>query len=90
MLLCMRTTINLEDSLLHRAKEEAARRKRTLTSLVEDALREALNRPGRKGSRSRVRLPVSEQPPGILPGVDLGDSAALLELMEEDNGAARR
>jgi hypothetical protein len=79
-----RTTIRLDDRLLADAKELAARTGRTLTSVIEEALRRLLS-PGPGMSRSRrVRLPVSKVAGGLQPGVDLDDSAALLDLMEED------
>jgi hypothetical protein len=86
----MRTTINLDDVLLRRVKELAARNKRTFTSVVEDALRQVVNRGAEPQRRKRVRLPVSMQPPGLQPGVDLDNSAALLDLMEQENAPPRR
>jgi hypothetical protein len=76
----MRTTIDLPDDLLAKAKKLAAESNRSLRALIEDALREAL---ARRHSRSR-------SPPitlttfggtGLLPGVDLDDASALLELL---------
>lgn len=42
MLVCMRTTINLPDSLAEAVKHRAHAEGRTFTSVVEEALREAL------------------------------------------------
>jgi hypothetical protein len=77
----MRTTIKIDDRLLAEAKARAAISGRTLNAVVEDALREALSRRGRDRGGRRVELPTF---PGgrLLPGVDLDDSAALLEQME--------
>ena len=78
----MRTTIRLDDPLLREAKREAARSGMTLTALIEEALRERLARTASKAEpRSRVRLPTFRGR-GVAPGVDLDDSAALLDLME--------
>jgi len=44
MLICMRTTLNLSDTLAREAKSRAAREGRTLTSFLEEALREYLSR----------------------------------------------
>jgi Bacterial antitoxin of type II TA system, VapB len=79
----MRTTINIDDDLLAEAKQVAARTGRTLTAVVEDALRESLHRRNRPGMRT-IELPVFGEG-GFQPGVDLDDSAALLELMEGDD-----
>lgn len=78
----MRTTIRLEDELLRAAKRRAAETGRTLTALIEDALRQALARPASAGPPARVELPVARGNGVLQPGVDLDDSAALLELME--------
>jgi hypothetical protein len=80
----MRTTIRLDDGLLADAKALAARSGRTLTAVIEDALREALAR-SRGRSRTRDVLPLSSHSGGLQPGVDLDDTAALLDLMESDD-----
>lgn len=82
----MRTTINIDDALLAEAKQVAARTGRSLTAVVEDALRESLHRRRRTGQRA-VELPTFGEG-GVQPGVDLDDSAALLELMEQDDQTA--
>ncbi|HEV8374441.1 MAG TPA: type II toxin-antitoxin system VapB family antitoxin [Actinomycetota bacterium] len=79
----MRTTINIDDDLLAEAKQVAARTGRTLTAVVEDALRESLHRRHRTARRA-VELPVFGEG-GPQPSVDLDDSAALLDLMEQDD-----
>jgi hypothetical protein len=79
----MRTTVRLDDALLEQAKREASRRRATLTSLIEQGLRLVLaqSRSARE-RRRRVVLPVSRAAGGVLPGIDLNDSAALLDVME--------
>jgi hypothetical protein len=77
----MRTTISIDDALLAEAKQLAARTGRSLAAVVEDALRESLSR-RREHVRRAVELPVFGQG-GFQPGVDLDDSAALLDLMEQ-------
>ena len=80
----MRTTIRIDEQLLKEAKQLAARRGKSLTSIIEDALRESLARQHEAGQRERVRL-VTFSGKGLLPGVDLDDSAALLDLLESSN-----
>ncbi len=75
----MRTTIKIDDALLAEAKARAARSGRTLNAVVEDALREAFAR-GAARSAERPALPVWRGS-RLMPGADLDDSAALLELM---------
>jgi len=78
----MRTTVRLEDGLLEQARREAARRGETLTALIEEGLRLVLIRGQKTARRSRVEIPVSTTGGGLLPGIDLNNSAALLEIME--------
>jgi hypothetical protein len=78
----MRTTINLDDALLAEAKQVAARTGRSLTAVVEDALRQSLHR-RHPTTRRAIELPVFGEG-GTRPGVDLDDSAALLDVMEND------
>jgi hypothetical protein len=77
----MRTTIRLDDALLREAKTRAAQTGRTLTAVIEDALRASLQRSSERPERP---IPVFEpvRHAGLQPGVDLSDSAALLDLME--------
>jgi hypothetical protein len=76
----MRTTIRIDERLLADAKARAARSGKTLNAVIEDALRESLMR---RNTPSRERLELPTFPGGqLIPGVDLDDSAALLDLME--------
>ncbi|MGQ0670114.1 MAG: ribbon-helix-helix protein, CopG family [Actinomycetota bacterium] len=77
----MRTTIRLDDQLLAEAKQLAARTNRTLTAVIEDALRQAVSRTSGADRRERVTLPTSGGG-GVRPGIDLDDSASLLDVME--------
>lgn len=86
MFLCMRTTIQLHDDLFSEYKRIAADTGRTFTAVIHDALREALAR-RRSMDRPAVELPVFHGT-GIMPGVDLSDTASLLDLMEREDGAA--
>ena len=76
----MRTTIRLDDELLRQAKHAALERGTTLTALIEDALRRALA-PGAAAAHDDVELPTFRGD-GLQPGVDLDDTASLLDLMD--------
>jgi hypothetical protein len=78
----VRTTIRLDDELFRAAKRDAIATGRTLTAVIEDALRQDLARraPGRPAVT--IELPVARGGGVLQPGVDLDDSAALLEVME--------
>jgi hypothetical protein len=78
----MRTTIRLEDSLLAEAKRIAAENGSTLTSVIESALRQSFAHQGRAEKRGKVRLTTAGRG-GLRPGIDLDDSAALLDVMEQ-------
>lgn len=80
----MRTTIRINDQLLRDAKAHAARMGCSLTSLIEDSLRQALSQHQASPKRDRIKLnTVSGR--GLKPGVDLDDSASLLDLLEQVN-----
>jgi hypothetical protein len=85
----MRTTINLPDDLLARLKKLAAKSGTTMTALIHDALREALARRRRRPRTHRVEL-TTFGTGGLQPGVDLDDSAALLDLTEPPGVSDRR
>jgi hypothetical protein len=78
----MRTTVRLDEALMKRARQEAARRGITLTSLIEQGLRLALRAPLKRPQHPAVSLPECHAGGGVLPGVDLNDSAGVLERME--------
>lgn len=77
----MRTTLQLDDDLIAQAKISAARTGRTLSQVIEDALRTVLaDRPA--PAAARVSVPTSAGRPR--PGVNLDDGAALRDLLEDD------
>ena len=78
----MRTTVRLNPALMAKAKEESARTGETLTAMIERGLRLVLARSRRSPRRTIIRIPASRAVGGLLPGVNLDDSAALLDIME--------
>ena len=78
----MRTTVRLEESLLQRARQEAERRGVTLTSLIEQGLELVLRRPLHRPKRPAIDLPECLAGGGVRAGVDLNDSASLLDRLE--------
>lgn len=76
----MRTTIRIDEQLYRRVKAFAGASGRTVSEVIEDAVREAL-RP-RSPDREATALPVFGGS-GVLPGVDLADNAALLDAMDD-------
>jgi hypothetical protein len=80
----MRTTIRINEQLLREAKQLAARTGKSLTALIEDALRESLAHQRRANPRETVHL-ITAGGNGLRPGVDLDDSAGLLDVMDGPN-----
>jgi hypothetical protein len=78
----MRTTIDLEEDTLRRAKIVAAQHGMTLSQLVDDAVKAVLDRAATPAG-PRVELPVFHGG-GLRPGVDLSDSAGLADVMDDD------
>ena len=77
----MRTTLDLDDAVLREAKKVAAREGKTLTRVVEEALRDRVAPRKRSGKRFRLRLLTKKG--RLIPGVDLADRDALYERMED-------
>ena len=77
----MRTTLQLDDALIRDAKQAALESGRTLTAVVEDALRQSLSRREKGGHRRPVSF-TTFGGNGVLPGVDLDDSPGLLDRMD--------
>jgi len=80
----MRTTISLDEALLKQARRVALDRGISLNELVVVALRVELNRT-KPDPKKRIELPTFKGR-GRRPGVDLDDSAALEEIMNEAPG----
>lgn len=78
----MRTTIRLDDDLLARAKALAGRTGRSLTRLIEDAVRQVVERGDAPAREHRFEM-VTQGGSGVRPSVDLDDSAALLDILED-------
>jgi hypothetical protein len=79
----MRTTVRLDEELLKEAKRQAAESGTTLQAIIEESLRERLARGrGVQPARPTIRLKTAGEG-GVLPGIDLDDSASLLDAMEQ-------
>lgn len=80
MLLCMRTTIELDDQLFRELKQEAARHGKTLREVVNDYLRKGLATP--KTPKKYVFRWKASPRGKILPGVRINDRKSLYDLMD--------
>lgn len=76
----MKTTLDLNDALLTKAKVLAARQRTTLTRLIEEGLR--LRLASGKAPQRPVRLPVYHGHGGLASGLDGLSNKALFEAAE--------
>lgn len=86
----MRTTINLPDGLIAQAKRAALEDRTTLTAIIGNALREALSKRRRRSVPRKKFEIITYGEGGVLPGVDLSDTAALLDIMDGIDDPDRR
>lgn len=79
----MRTTISINDTLLQEAKKLSLARKCTLGEIVNEALRLSLSAQKKVSSVNDSARPLMTfNGSGIRPGVELNNSASLLEAMD--------
>lgn len=76
----MRTTLDLDDDLYTQVKVLAAENRRTVTSVVEDALRRLLIEHAQ--SKKPTKLPRSKETGWVHPGIDVNDARAIRDLLD--------
>ena len=81
MVIHMKTTLNIDDSVMQRLREEAARRGRTMSELVEAGLRRVLDETEPEAPRAHEPLPQWRSGGSY---VDVADRDALAERMDRD------
>lgn len=86
----MRTTLDINDDLLRRAKAQAARERTTLTKLIEEGLRLRLRGTRRQAAARPSPLPIFRGGTGLAPGIDPRSNRALLEAADEADRAEGR
>jgi hypothetical protein len=85
----MLKTLNLDDNLLYEAEAFATRQGTNLNTVIENLMREMLQRYRREPSeRKKIELPIFHGD-GLQPGIDLNNSHALLDSMEVKSGFTR-
>lgn len=81
----MRTTLDLNDALLRRAKAEAARQRTTLTRLIEEGLALRLEQAeAPAGPRPPFQWKVFEGGGGMRPDIDPTSNSSLLAAADEE------
>lgn len=83
----MRTTIDINDTLLARAKAAAVRQRTTLTRLIEEGLELRLRGAVSEPKPGRIRLPVYRGKGGLAPGIDPLSNRSLFDAADEEDGA---
>ncbi len=79
----MKTTLNIDDSVIQRLREAAARRGTTMSALVEAGLRRVLAEPKQMDAPSGGLAPLPTWHSGGF-RVDIADRDALYQAMEEE------
>jgi len=75
----MKTTLNLNDELVAKAKAEATREKITLTKIIEEGLVLRLRRKRPRAASALPELPVSSKRGGLHSGIDGTNNRSLFD-----------
>lgn len=78
----MKTTLDLNDTLLAEAKVMAVQQRTTLTRLIEEGLQLRLRK--QRVPAKPVRIPAYRGKGGLMPGLDGLSNKALLEAADHD------
>jgi hypothetical protein len=78
----MKTTLDIDDRLLARAKAAAAHERKSLTRLIEEGLTLRLRAPVPGPAGKKVRLPVFKGSGGLAAGVDPLSNQSLYDAAE--------
>ncbi len=85
----MRTTLTIDSRVLAEFKTRAAETHRTLSGLIEDALREHLSRGRDQLATKPLDFPIVGGD-GVAPGVDLTSNTALADRVDRADGTYER
>jgi hypothetical protein len=79
----MKTTLDIDDELLIRAKATSARERKSLTALIEEGLRLRLRRPRPPSRKAVSRIPVFTGKGGLVSGVDPLSNRSILDAADD-------
>lgn len=85
----LRTTLTIDSRVLAEFKRRAAESHRTISSLIEDALREHLSRERDVAATKPLDFPIVDGR-GVAPGVDLTSNAALSAYVDSADAVSER
>lgn len=80
----MKTTLNINDSLLANAKALAARQRTSLTRLIEEGLQLRLRSSRAAIKAGKRKLPVFKGRGGLVPGLNPSSNKAMLDAAGDD------
>ena len=83
MVFHMKTTLNIDDTVMYRLKEEAVRRKTTMSELVEAGLRLILAEPVSSSQNSTSQLSLPTWRSGGF-RVDISNREELYRILDQD------
>jgi hypothetical protein len=85
-----RTTVRLDGALLRAAKQRAARERTTVTALITRALRREIEQPARDERTDGDDFPLMDGGGGWIAPIDPADTSAVLDHLDELDGANAR
>jgi hypothetical protein len=85
----VRTTLTIDSHVLAEFKRRSAETHRTISSLIEDALREHLSRGRDQAATKPLDFPIVGGG-GVAPGVDLSSNAALSDYVDRADASYDR
>ena len=83
----MKTTLDINDELLVRAKAASARERKSLTTLIEEGLRLRLRRARSGGRKPKAPLPSFAGKGGLVAGIDPLSNRSLLDAADDGSGS---
>ncbi len=81
----MKTTLDINDTLIANAKALAAQQRTSLTRLVEEGLRMRLTQVARNKRVTSLKLPVFDGRTGLVPGIDPSNNSSMLDAADGDD-----
>ena len=80
----MKTTLDIDDELLIKAKAASARERKSLTALIEEGLRLRLRRTDGRRPAPAQPLAIHKGHGGLVAGVDALSNRSLLDAADDD------
>jgi hypothetical protein len=85
----MKTTLLLDDEVHRQAKQASARLGIPLTRFIEEAIRLRISTDAARRGQPVCKLPVDKSKGGLRPGVDLDNTAELLDTLDQATDRAK-